>query len=512
MQDKKFEHQVKDLLYNHEEAAPNVMNNVFEKRTPLYVFRNKLILNKYKLIAAAALIGALAFLVNYNLDRSEIAEPTIESTVSEQQTAISQSDNQITTNESSETISTDIEQAEIIKDKASNHSDQKIVEEQISLKTTKGEQSDHKSLSKLEDANKIYVDAKASNNDGQLNSIEDGKGDTDLNTINTQNLADATDKDQGEVNDNALTQKDVGEAIAESDNNNDNNNITSNQENTSTETKTDLIVESKQDIAKADESKSDADANDAIGDEDFGLPKTKGRNWSVSLNTLIGSGSRNLDQSGDIATVVVRDNTETNQLSYGTEVLLNYRLMDNLEAFGGVGFFNRRESMNYYQQSMVTDMNVTSKQVIEHHPVFSTRQVTVYDTTYDQRSVETKGAFNNSYKHFYVPVGLRYTLYGKKLGIHLAVNGGLEVMTKTSGVVLNDQYEEVVIDEGFARTRMGNMVGVGFGVTMLAKERLNILAEVKGNFFLSPTNSASYPINQNDLGYGVSLGLKYDLK
>jgi len=83
MQDKKFEHQVKDLLYNHEEAAPNVMNNVFEKRTPLYVFRNKLILNKYKLIAAAALIGALAFLVNYNLDRSEIAEPTIETTVSE---------------------------------------------------------------------------------------------------------------------------------------------------------------------------------------------------------------------------------------------------------------------------------------------------------------------------------------------------------------------------------------------------------------------------------------------
>jgi hypothetical protein len=93
MQDKNFEHQVKDLLYNHEEAAPNVMNNVFEKRTPLYVFRNKLILNKYKLIAAAALIGVLAFLANYNLNRSEIVEPSIE-TVTEQP-VIAQSDNQV---------------------------------------------------------------------------------------------------------------------------------------------------------------------------------------------------------------------------------------------------------------------------------------------------------------------------------------------------------------------------------------------------------------------------------
>jgi hypothetical protein len=509
MQDKNFEHQVKDLLYNHEEAAPNVMNNVFEKRTPLYVFRNKLILNKYKLIAAAALIGVLAFLANYNLNRSEIVEPSIE-TVTEQP-VIAQSDNQVSATLPAESTAIDIQHTDVVNDVTANKPANVTVNEQKSAKTTNEGSFDNVRTTKQEEINQMPVDSKGRNNVDQHKGAEEGKSDADWNTNKAQNVADASTKDQGELKDNTLAQQANDEGVAE----NDNNNADRNQENISTENETDNTVETKQDIAAVDESKPSTDATnatDAIGDEDFGLTKTTARNWSVSLNTIIGSGSRNLDQSGDIATVVVRDNTESNQLSYGTELLLNYRLLDNLEAFGGVGFFNRRESMNYYQQSFVTDMNVTSKQVIEQHPVFGTRKVTVYDTTYNQRSVEATSAYNNSYKHFYVPVGLRYTLYGKKLGIHLAVNGGLEVMTKTSGVVLNDKYKEVVIDEGFARTRMGNMVGVGFGVTMLAKERLNILAEVKGNFFLSPTNGASYPVNQNDLGYGLSLGLKYDLK
>ena len=344
MQDKNFEHQVKDLLYNHEEAAPNVMNNVFEKRTPLYVFKNKLILNKYKLIAAAALIGVLAFLANYNLNRSEIVEPSIE-TVNEQP-AIAQSENQESAMLPAESSTIDIQHTDVVNDVTANKSGNVTVNEQKSAKTTNEGSFDNERTTKQEEINQMPVDSKGRNYVDQNKAAEKGKSNADWNTNKAQNVADASIKDQGELKDNTLAQQANDEGVAE----NDNNNADRNQENISTENETDNTVETKQDIAAVDESTSSTDATnatDAIGDEDFGLTKTTARNWSVSLNTIIGSGSRNLDQSGDIATVVVRDNTESNQLSYGTELLLNYRLLDNLEAFGGVGFFNRRESMNY---------------------------------------------------------------------------------------------------------------------------------------------------------------------
>ncbi|MBO6518348.1 MAG: hypothetical protein JJ975_17570, partial [Bacteroidia bacterium] len=66
MKGSNFEDRIKDLLHEHTETAPDVMNKVFEKRTALYVFRNRLVLHKYKLIAASLGLAALFFLFSQN--------------------------------------------------------------------------------------------------------------------------------------------------------------------------------------------------------------------------------------------------------------------------------------------------------------------------------------------------------------------------------------------------------------------------------------------------------------
>jgi len=84
-------------------------------------------------------------------------------------------------------------------------------------------------------------------------------------------------------------------------------------------------------------------------------------------------------------------------------------------------------------------------------------------------------------------------------------------VTKTSGTILNDQYQELSLDNGFGRTSLGNMVGVNAGVSFLVDERLSVLTGLRGKMFLNPTNNQDYPINQYDKGFGLMVGLKYDL-
>src|SRR5210317_865424 len=65
-----FEKGIKDLLHDQHEAAPDVLGNIFEKRTPLYILKNKLLLSKYKLIAAAVVTGAVIWLWPFNTSQN----------------------------------------------------------------------------------------------------------------------------------------------------------------------------------------------------------------------------------------------------------------------------------------------------------------------------------------------------------------------------------------------------------------------------------------------------------
>lgn len=492
MQENNFENQVKDLLYNHSESAPNVMGKVFEKRTPLYIFKNRLILHKYKLMAAAVLIGLLAFLFNMKSDKTDSVLPIVAETETNQVDE--------TPNTEAESIENQMAQIdETIAEPTKNTNPNST--SGVATNGTQQTQSNinNSDLSTSSPGTKIlrYRMLKE-----LANTKKQGKGDDGSWGTGTPQSEKPIGNTSGEFVNNT-TESNTNKQDVPTDQTQSEKDQTQNTTNTANDTKTT--------IAKTEAPTSSSEDNTG-GDEDFELPKTKDGKWSVSFNTVIGSGSRNLDAMGDMASVVVRDATETANLSYGAELLLNYKLSDNFDLYSGFNYFNRREKMVYMHNTQVTDMDITSKKVIEHHPVFGTREVTVYDTSYTTRNVQSNGDFNNSYKHFYIPLGLRYTLYlNETVGIYFDVNGGLEVRTKTSGTILNDQYQELSLDNGFARTSLGNMVGVNAGVSFLVDERLSVLTGLRGKMFLNPTNNQDYPINQYDKGFGLMVGLKYDL-
>lgn len=517
MQNEKFEDHIKELLYDHQEAAPNVMNKVFEKRTPLYVFKNRLLLHKYKLVAAGLVIGVIALFLGLTnpFDREQNAEDQ-----NQPQKELVQNDITSSTDKGivAPKVESDNQQPStlIVEDPIDNTTDNSIDQERISYIPEVNNDNNINQHSQSDDAaqNNTDVDktnqlkdmlAKLKSEKSKGNDVGEGATKSDYPNLETGSIksGDIQQDNKPEVDEVVSAEKEVQEENAVDE--------TMEMVKPADETNK-KPIDTENSIVKNTDSKSGSEVDASIGDEDFGLPKTKQRKLSLSYSTFVGMGSRKLDGGSDLATTIVRDNTETNKLSLGGELLLNYKLHDNVDAFIGMGYFNRREAMVYQTNAQVTDVDITSKKVIEHHPVFGTREITVYDTTYNTRDVQTNGDAKNSYKHLYVPVGLRVTLYDKKFGVHMSVNGGIEVMTKTSGTILNNQYQEVSLGKDFSRTSVGGMVGAGIGFSFIVHERINVLTELRGNFFLDPTNNPDYPVRQLDLGYGLMVGLKYDLK
>ena len=507
MQEKNFENQVKELLYDHSESAPNVMSKVFEKRTPLYVFKNRLILNKYKLMAAALFIGLLAFLFNIKSDTTESTTPAV---VNTEQPANLNANNGAKGSSGKGIVSTDVDLNQSSKvDNNVSPIGNETPQDNLNNPEKTVQNSDYNSTG---NAKKMALEAylrEMKKKRNSTNQDETGNGDgglrPDIGSQGTPNTNEGVARNSAEVVQNQIEdnsnlkgeEKNVVENVADVNN---------------TNTNTDAANDAKTTITKTETSSSSSENNNTGGDEDFGLPKTKDGKWSVSANTIVGIGSRTLDHTGDNGTINVRKNSETQKLSFGAEMLVNYKISDNLDVYTGFSYFNRREAMSYQHTTQVTDMDIQSKQVVEHHPVFGTRQITVYDTTYSKRNVNTNGDYTNSYAHYFIPLGMRYTLYKTdRLGISFAMNGGVEVITQTKGTILNDQYQEVKLDQDFARTSLGGMVGVGVGLTGLVTNRISLIGELRTNLFLDPTNGPSYPINQLDQGYGLMIGLKYDL-
>lgn len=500
MQEKNFENQVKELLYNHSESAPNVMSKVFEKRTPLYIFKNRLILHKYKLLAAAVLVGLLAFLFTMQLEETKSVLPdVVENGITDGSEGLN-IENSVSENQVAQ-IEAEINKPVVADDNPvfiENETDKSAQEQTPELSNSQNTTDISKAT--IKDELKQFL----ANHKNKEGSGTGKPGDQDKQ--NNLGIGEGTEGGQNKSIDNTNAVAEVenkvtdNEAFLNADNANDAKDIS------------DEANDANTTITKTEASKSSSETNSTEGDEDFDLPKTKDGRWSVAVNTIYGFGNRSFDDKGDGATVIARNESESQKFSYGAEMLLNYRLLPNIDAYTGISYYNRREAMSYQYATEVTDMNVSSRKVIEHHPVFGTREVTVYDTSYTARNVQSNGEFNNSYKHIFVPLGLRYTLYDKKFAYSFAINAGLEVVTKTSGAVLDDQYQEVSLNNDFSRTTKGSMFGFGLGVSYLATDRISILSELRGNYFRSPTNNSSYSLNQFDRGYGLMIGLKYDLK
>ncbi len=495
-----FEDKIKDLVYNHTESAPDVMDKVFEKRTPLYVFRNKLVLHKYKLIAASLGLAFLLFMFNIGGDQGTQIPNDQQTT--QQIDADKLNSGQI--DQETTQMKHDDNKGRPILDGSSNHN-QGSAEEPLYTNTdaSSNVQNDGADQPEISDVViETQQEPTSGSDDGHVTpSIENDVVQNDVVQDIEEDQPIEIEKPPLEVAVEDVVEENVNQTGIE-------------------ETKDDVIaevnVDQDQDVidqsVEPDDTESEVVVDHATenGNDEF-LPAKPINRWSIGVAYGVGIGNRSFDNSNgeQERSILARNESEKQRISSSAEITLNFKATSNIEIYSGVSYFNRRESMNYEKEVSKTHENITSQKVTEYHPVYGPREITLYDTTYQTVTVKNNLGSNNSYKHVSVPLGIRYTLYKKNIGFYLSGNVGLEVLTKTSGSVLDGDYNEVSLDNNFARTTLGTTMGIGAGVSYLLNDRFTALFEPRATIYLSPINKTSYPLNQWDQGYSLTIGLKY---
>jgi hypothetical protein len=503
MKQQSFEDKVRDLVYHHEEAAPNVMDKVFEKRTPWYVLRNKLSLYKYRIAAAVALIAGLFLLfnpfgkpttsenANTPVRTEQIAEPT------------------------TTPISKDTEQTEPVEHNVESH-------QSIAESSTSGNQPGVEvNPSYPTGGSTTPVESTGSNPTNDVTEDPTSPSQPDGTVPSGGEVVSSDDADVGKdeptkdpvkpnTDEGSVDKTNEGE-IAQND-----SDVTEEDKTPQDGDKTgeDIVVEDKTtDIADADQPTDSEGVNDVNEDEDpLGTtPATPIRKWSIGMSYGPSTGNRRFDNVGEASLINARNAAEKALYSNTAEVTLNYAATPNVDFYVGLNYFNRRERMNYVQTTTTTSVDVTSRQVVEYHPVLGPRTITVYDTVTNSVTVENNITSLNNYNHYIIPLGFRYTLYANKnLGIFINGNAGLEFMTRAKGQVLGANNELIDLSN-FGRTQFGTSLSAGAGLALRMNDRMTALFEPRATFYLSPTNNQDYALNQWDQGYGFMVGLKYGL-
>ncbi len=487
MQKKNFEQSVKDLLYDHQEKAPDLMGKVFEKRTPFYIFRNKLILNKYKLIAATLFVGVVIGYFGF-ISNSDTTQNTLSN----------QSNIKVNKVESiaKEVVKNDITNKVASKDVDITENEKSLEQEATFVKSEVNKPINEPINSKETKPNEI----------AKPNHVQ---SETTNSNNNQYTAAGATRTNE------KLTQVPEENKPSVSQTSHENNDVDSNQpEITVSESKEkDITIEVGESTEKMAEDAVDVSSDDDLGG--FDVPIVKPKKWSVSMTVGPAIGQRVLKSSStDNGLIELRDNTEYQRASTMAEISLNYRLTDKWEGYFGVNSFNRHEKMEFSVENNDMWIDVSEKKVTEYHPVYGQREITIYDTVVRQKSTVLEGNSSNKYRHVSIPFGVRRNFYVprfEKWSCYVSGQFGLEVVNQSKGNIITNSFETMQLGESFNRTSIGASAGFGAGISYLATKRISLIAEPRAMFFLNPTNNSSYTISQKDRGYGLMFGLKVGL-
>ncbi len=491
-----FEKGIKDLLHDQHEAAPDVLGNIFEKRTPLYILKNKLLLSKYKLIAAAVVTGAVIWLWPFNTSQnadSGVVETT-ETIQGQDYVSSDKSDNTSISNDHSEDtdISTETskpvnpdEESTIVNYDASIVAADVSVTQTASSRDESNVQNDaHVSdepTNTVEASDAITESEKTSENEDVTDKIamsEDVDNNTNTGTNSVKPVQEQTDK-QGN------NQNDLKEQIA--------------------------TTEKMENMESAPASSMDESAGSS---NDYELPTVKPSKLSISLRTGPGSGGRTLEGDGEAQStnkIVNRIESEKQVVSLAATARLHYQVSGNLEIYTGVDYFNRRERMSFDKDIPFSETTIRSKTVIKQHPVLGPQQVTVHDTTTTVGVRNKQASHLNQYTHVSVPLGVQLTLYANnKLGVYISGDAGLELYTRSKGFIADDQWNTIELGKSYDRSTLGYTFGCGAGASYLLTNRMSAMAGIRGTYFLTPV-SENRNVLQSDYGYGLLLGLKFGL-
>jgi len=492
---KNFDNLIQEI-YHNEESAPDVMGNIYEKRTAWYVFRNRLFIQRYKLSGAALLLVFTAGLLWFVWSPSQ---KEVEMTVTPIQVESSPSDN------TAGIVKNDAEALDNMKEKSNDQAvDPVAAEDHIRPNTPSNSPQEYEAPIQVDDISVSDVMRR------RIQRMRDSHSDG-ANSMGNSNLGSAGDgKSAGDGEGDK--QADKVEEIA-----------------TNPATPVDLedtkltndppVEDDERQIVTADEADKKAnepaetkkDQEDQLNNDQILPEHPPIRKWSLSAGYGASSAYRKLDQNQNMELANLRDRSESKFYSHEAFINFNLELGQHVELYTGINYLNRRERMEFTSVENYTIRNITENEVVAVHPLLPPRTFILFDTSYTQISTSKNLQSTNTYTYYTLPIGLRYTWYQNKLGVYASADAAIQLAAQNNGSILTvGAVEQDLSSSDFnRRKKLGATAGGSFGVSYLFDERITGLIGWKGTYFLTPVNGSRYLLDQRDYSSSLMVGVKY---
>lgn len=490
---KNFDNLIQEI-YHNEESAPDVMANIYEKRTAWYVFRNRLFIQRYKLSGAALLLAFIAGLLWFVWSPNQKATEMV---VTPTQVESSNSDN------SSNILHNDTDEMDNLTEKLNDRSVEPVVAK------------DHTSPNSASNAPQEYVapiqveDVSASDElRRRLQRMRDRQSDGSNSMGNSNPGSSGDGKSAGDGD----SQADKVEEIA--------TNPATPVDLEDTKLTNDPPVEDDElKIVTADEADKQAnepaktknDQEDQLNNDQILPEHPPIKKWSLTAGYGASSAYRKLDQNQNVELATLRDLSESKLYSHEAFINFNLELGEHVEVYTGINYLNRRERMEYTSVENYTIRNITENEVVAVHPLLPPKTFILFDTSYTQITTSKNLQSTNTYKYYTLPIGMRYTWYKNKWGIYASADAAIQLAAQNNGSILTaGAVEQDLSSSDFnRRKKLGATAGGSFGVSYLFDERITAMFGFKATYFLTPVNGSRYLLDQRDFSRSLMTGVKY---
>lgn len=533
-----FENILKERIGGQEAQAPDVFSQILAQRTPFHIFKNKLYLNRYRILGAAAILVIIALFLLPNT-RDEVINPTdkeynVENNSLNQGNAIDE-----------------ISSTEIVQDSKNQSRNEDIVESEYSEEGGSVEQTPS-----TPEANNIVADNSGSSSQANNNFVGADRGSKDSdNTTFKHSSEDAspiermvtpevddtsfdnvvkTENSQADESNPENTEKVTNPIVNDVNGDSDENKGVVRDQSAAKDAvedgDSDIIEAVTEDVpADSDENFSQSDEviasedNDESGNDeseeglidiestttDIPAPNNAPiKNFSIQLSGGPFVGDRVL--KGDYDSRKLRDETEKRQIAYSFGAVLNKEFGNHFEFFTGFEYTQRNEEMTHAHSSTSLEEIIQTKRVKVLDPIEGEKWIDVEYSEWVEKEIEHKFNSQNMYKRVVVPVGLRYNLYKNRWSFGPSMALGLQVWNKNTGSIMVSNLEVESLEEGsFGTNPMSLETRIAFGGTYRLNQRLSLLVEPSMKYFINPVSGSSYVLKQQDYGIDIDFGLKF---
>jgi len=508
-----FEKILGDALRDTEAQAPDLFDAIAARRTPLHKFRNKLWLNRYRLMGAAALIlAALTWFLVSDVNNSD--QNGMVDTPAHQENV-----HGVAPEKSQETSNAFDQQRDVAV--ITDEVDESIIDDRTDV-------NDLDRANEQESIDDIYREDDVTEATQVVAEIENSQSSSRNDISSDQAFEDQTDPTESEVTDPIVPGSNVGQ---ESEGQEDEARIAV-DENEGAQFESWTIKKNNEDIESAEGAEDAESAQEIVSEEEIPqvddaiaadetvyaradsenngneieLPTPPIKRFSMQLEAGPMFGERTLN--GDRSIIDQRNAAETAQWSTVAGFKFNYELNTNLEVFAGFTYAERKELMQLQQVEHIAETVTKTVDVVVIDPVEGERIEQIQVTSLEERDVVAETKADNSYQRILVPVGLRYNFFIKRAwSVSPSIETAVQLWNRNSGMVLGANGETVALSSPeFSRTSVQARVGTALGYRF--NRRNSLFIEPGYSTFINPVNSAEYPLKQRDFAIDFRIGWK----